>query len=196
MNKNIYIVITSILIIFLGCNQTLTFKKFNFVHKGNPANEMKLFLPQAYSYLQVSFYFNTEQPLINFQYLNGYIQIEEILFDFKREFIDILVKEMETNYNIVLEENGVEHELKDYWNLEHRDQYYNKNNNFCYFFRFERSFEEKIKKELIKKNNSQVKVNFNFNITVGEEDMAIILNEDFIFIVEEEKYKISELEFH
>ncbi|MDR1838192.1 MAG: hypothetical protein LBQ93_01200 [Treponema sp.] len=195
MKRKIAIIFLSIVLILVisGC---ATYYTFSFEPNEMPQNEMKLFMPSAYSYLQITIYFNTERPITDFQYIEGYVQIGEKRIDFERDLILILGKERETNFNIVMFEKGNERSLKDESNLSRKDRYFNKNNDFNYFFQFIQFFEEEAQNEIIKNNYNIARVYLNYRMTIDDKAIHILLNEDFSLKIEKHTVSIFRVLFH
>jgi len=188
-----FLFILFINIFILGC---ATLYDFNFIPNKEQSIEMNLYLPPAYSYLQIIIYLNIDKPITNFEYIDGFVQIGDIKIDFNKDLIHILGKEKETNFNITMSNKGNENSLKDENNLLRYDQYLNKNNDFFYYFEFIRFFEENIKKEIIKKKNLyNVLVNLNCRMTINDEVIDIIFNEGFLLEVEKQKVSIFDMSF-
>jgi hypothetical protein len=156
-------------------------------------NEMILWLRQAYQYFHVSYEINTEKRITNFDYIDGYIKIGENQINLKPETISILVKNMDTNFNILIIKDGI---IQNNNYLSNQEQYLNKENNFIYRLRFEQRFNYGLLLELNKKSNYPVKLYLNYQITVNDIIINEIINEDYILVVNKNRYKLSELEFH
>jgi hypothetical protein len=192
MKKKKYIVaiimFIVLVIIFLSC-KTLDYQ-YSYIAKQKiiTQNEMKIYLNFGIRpAIDIRFFVNCDNLIDNFILINGLVQIGENNIEFDRENITIYGHEIDSEYVIIWEEFGKEHDWYDNINQKRHDLLLNKTDNFHYNFSLHRYIKDNIPEKKKKKSIDNMKIFLEYSMVINDAVIHKTISEEFNIEVKEQK---------
>jgi hypothetical protein len=162
-----------------------------------PQNEMLVYGGSGIkSSIEIVFYINTNQPMENFKYNGGFVQIGEEKISFDSRLIEIFGQETDSKYVIFWELYG-RNNITNNTNYARQDKYFNKVSDYRYYFNLSKLFDNEVIDEIKEKGYKNVNIFLEYEMTIGNEIFNSIINEKFVLEINSYRYSaILSLLFH